>query len=338
VGLTLTASGATTATAGATLHGMALKNQDSISDQSGITVALAGTSRMAMTDADGRYQISGVPPGIYQLVAQAEGYHSAQVGPLTVNTGQSLEAPGLLLDPKRDWPVILATTPQDGANNVMIQREIPVTIRFSKKMVPESLRQAVRIQPSVAFRVYAGRDQADLDFDLMRIVLYGTGEQPPATFDTRYTITISTDAHDFEGLGLQKPFEMALRTGEPAVIGTNPENGGVLSDLTPGRPVVIYFNAAMDHASLTPECLRIRPSQVVTPAITARDDPVTGWTTLYATISWMPDTKYDITVQRRARTTGKNPVSNTPFAFSFRTARWIPIGPLLPGSIPIRVP
>ncbi len=326
--LTLNASGATsnTATAGtATLHGVALKNKDGLSDMSGISVALAGTSRVAITDSEGKYTISGVAPGAYQVVAQASGFKSAQLGPLTVADGADVEVGGLMLEPDLAYPTVLATTPAEGARNIMIRREIPITVRFSKKMTPESLRQAVHIEPPVAFRIYAGNESPDTDFDLMKIVLVGTGAAPVAAFDTRYKITIGTAAHDFEGLALQKPYDLTFRTGLPSVIGSFPEQNGVLQEFTPGRPIVIYFNAPMDHASLTAESVRIQSTSTLTPSIALNDDADSGWTSMSISTTWAPDQKYQVVLQRRARTVSKNPLSNTPYTLNFRTATRVPI-------------
>lgn len=329
--LTMNAAATTTNTT-ARLRGVAVKNVEGETDMSGINVALAGTALIATTDAAGRYEIPNVPPGSYTMIAQADGFETAQQGPIELEAGQTLEAEGLLLEPELDRPVVLETTPANGARNVLIRREIPITIRFSKKMQPESLRQAVRIDPPVAFRVFVGREQPDLDFDLVRVVLAGAIDQPVARFRTRYTLTISDQASDFEGLTLEEPFSMSFTTGNPAVVTTIPANNersaGVLS---PASPVAIYFNAAMDYTTLNIEAISLRPALQQLPNLSIQDDPVTGWTRLYISAIWQPDTEYRITVNRRPRTVGQDALENTPYTFRFRTSRlYLPPFPQAP--------
>ena len=283
-----------------------------------------------MTDTSGQYAIPSIPPGSYTVIAQAEGFETAEQGPIELKAGDDLELDDLLLEPIRNYPEVLQTEPKNGARDVQIKREIPITIRFSKKMAPESLRQAIRIEPQVAFRVYAGRELPDLDFDLVRIILSGAIEEPVAQFRTRYTITIADTASDFEGLTLQEPFKMSFTTGSPAVISTQPANNEVKPTINIAEPVAVYFNAPMDHASLTMAALRIQPAPSETPTLYIQEDPLTGWTRLYIASNLRPDTEYRITVNQRARTVGKNSLSNTPYTFKFRTAKLYQFR--LPGS------
>lgn len=310
-------------TANGMIRGLVIKNRDDVLDMSGITVALAGTSILAMTDLDGVYNLTNVPPGTYQILAKADGYETAQTGPVEIAAGAEVEAEAMLLEPILEYPQVMRTEPADGARDLVIRREIPITVRFNKKMVPESLRQAVSIEPEVAFRVFSGRDLPDTDFDLMKVVLFGAEEEPALQFETRYELRIDTTAEDFEGLQLQEPFEMRFTTGDPAVIGTLPEDGGIKETFTQQRPVAIYFNAPMDPGTLTQEVLRIRPRLSQTPLLATEDDPVTGWTRLYIQANWEPETEYEITVQRRAKTRGKDSLSNTPYRFSFKTAKLV---------------
>ena len=305
----------------ARISGMVLKDIDGETDMSGITVALAGTSRVAVTDALGQYSIEQIPPGSYQIIAKSEGFKSASQGPVDLEAGQEIEIEGMLLDPVRNYPKVLSTTPADGADDVAISREIPIAVRFSKKMVPESLRRAVRIDPEVAFRVYAGGDLPQTDFDLMRIVIFGAEGEPVAQFRTRYTITIDTMAEDFEGLSLEEPYELTLTTGLPAVVATVPADGEIFEGLGSGVPVAIYFNAKMDRGTLDASSLNIRPRMKVLPGLSVDDDPVTGWTRLYINYNWQPDTKYDLTILPSARTLGRHRLTNTPYRFTFRTPR-----------------
>jgi hypothetical protein len=307
------------------ITGFAIKgDENNPAGHSGIMVALAGNSQTAMTDNLGMFTFTNVPPGSYQVLATAEGYQKAETGPVEVAAGRETQLEGMYLERNREAPRVLATTPENGARDIMIRREIPIMIRFSHKMVPESLRAAISIDPPVAHSIFAGKDQADTDFDLMKIILHGSDEDPVATFNTRYTITINEQAHDFENTPMEEPFQFDFQTGEPAVIATLPTDGDEKSVLNPRQPIVIYFNAKMDHRTLAPDVVRIRPAPVTTPNILAFDDPVTGWTNMQIQATWGADTEYGITVLRRARTASKDSLMNTPYEFKFRTARLVP--------------
>jgi len=316
VQFTLHALQTTTSTL-ARIHGVALKNDEKVQDMSGISVALTGGSKVAVTDATGQYAIGEIPPGRYTILAQAQGFQNAEQGPIELKAGDDIEIESLLLEPILDYPTVVSTDPADGSRNVIIQREIPVTIRFSKKMNAESVRQAVSIDPVVAFRATIG----DPDPDVLRVLLIGSGDDPVARFRTRYTLHLSEDAKDQTGLALQEPFGMSLTTGDPSVIGTIPENNGTQLDLSPGTPVSILFNAPMDPASITADTLRIRPPLDSSPnmsLVTAQD---TGWTRLNISAQWRPNSLYRVTILRHARTIGRNALSNTPYTFTFKTIK-----------------
>ncbi|MFM2153168.1 MAG: hypothetical protein RL199_1603, partial [Pseudomonadota bacterium] len=67
--------------------------------KSGVTVYLAGTALSARSDADGRFTLSAVLPGRYELVAAAVGFRSSTVRDLEVVAGQSVVVPELVLQP-----------------------------------------------------------------------------------------------------------------------------------------------------------------------------------------------------------------------------------------------
>lgn len=69
-------------------------------DHTGITVFIPGTSFTAMTAADGRYTISDVPAGKYDVVRAeklGETYHYAVTAQVTVNSGADTQLPDMLL-------------------------------------------------------------------------------------------------------------------------------------------------------------------------------------------------------------------------------------------------
>jgi hypothetical protein len=324
VQLTLNAAAPAAAPTGR-LHGIALKNLDGETDMSGITVALAGTQLSATTDRDGKYAIEGIPVGSYSLQANADGFEPAKAGPLEIVAGKDLEVQGLLLEPKRDYPRVLSTDPGDGARKVPLEKEIPIMIRFSKQMDPASLRQAIHVEPGVSFEVRTGKDERDTDYDLAKVVLFGSGKDPIAHYKQRYRVTVDTTAKDVEGLAMQEPFSMQLTLGAAEIISTEPTNGEEVGYLNLQRPAIVAFNAPMDAATLGPDTVSIRPKLGSAPVMSVSQDPSTGWSRLAISSIWKPDTTYRVTIERRARTVTKDGVDNTPYTFTFKTAKLVPL-------------
>jgi hypothetical protein len=210
---------------------------------------------------------------------------------------------------------------------VMVQREMPITVRFSKKMDPDSLRKAVHFEPEVAYRIFSGRSQSDTDFDLMKIVLYGVNQQPVARFRTRYTLVIGEAATDFEGLTLQEPYRTSFTTGAPEIVRTSPADGAKDMAMAPQTSVVITFNAPMNYETLTRDAVTIRPRPQLQPVFQLIDDGDSGWSNVLISGTWQPDTEYRVTVNRRVRTINNDSIANTPYTFRFKTARLIPMRP-----------
>lgn len=327
------AAGALTTATTARIHGLALKNQEGISDMSGISVALTGTTRIATTDGQGQYDIGEIKPGTYRLLAQAEGFLPAELN-LELRAGENRELDAILLEPRRIYPVVLQTTPGDGARKVAVVPEITLMVRFNKKMNPDSLRQAVSVEPAVAFRVVAGREAPDTDFDLMKVLIYGAIQKPIARFRTRYTLTIGQAATDVEGLTLQETYRTSFTTGDAEVIRTLPVNGSAAVGLSPQLPVTIFFNAPIDNRTLTQEAVAVQPKPDLAPLMSLHDDEDTGWSRLSITGMWRPDTEYRITLLRRLRTAGDQAITNTPYTFRFRTAKlMVPRIPVPPRGV-----
>ena len=306
----------------ARITGAAIKNAPDLTDMSGIQVALTGSSLMAITDAAGLYAIESIPPGTYELIAQANGFEPARAS-LELAPGDDVSLEDLVLEQVLDFPVVLGTDPPDGARNVMIEEVIPISVRFSKKMNTATLIEAISIDPPVRFDVEPGGALRDPDADLARILLFGAGPEPVAYFQTRYRITISEDARDNEGLPLEEPFKMDITTGRPAIIRTNPADDQIKGNIGPASPISVYFNVAMDPATLGTDTLRFRPRLPMSPNISVRPDPQTRWSILNIRATWQPDTRYRVTIGRRARTIGRDTLDNTPYSMEFRTEKLV---------------
>ncbi len=305
--------------AGAVIRGIARKNDNEIRDMSGIQVALAGTSHAATTNAQGEYVIDEIEPGIYDVIAQADGYEPARLGPVELAAGEEVNLEEMILEPIRDYPEVLSVSPADGTRGVLVREVVPVRVRFSKKMDLPSLRRAIQFDPPVSFEVFAGGGKAGPDTDFVQIELAGSEGDPVALLNQRYRMTIGVTAKDVEGLTLQEPFEAEFSTAGPAVIRTVPADEGLKRSLSPSEPVSVFFNTRMDPASLGSDTLRFRPRLRMAPVLSVQEDRATGWSILNIQAQWEEDTEYSITIGRRAETFDRDKLDNAPYTFRFTT-------------------
>jgi len=305
----------------ATLTGRVLKD-DPADTLIGTLVGLVEIGATVMTDAGGNYVFSDIPPGTYTLVAQADGYLPGAIEGLDVPEGKEVRAPDLTLEKRLDYPRVIFTSPADGESGVIVRDIVPVTIRFSKKMHPESLRAAFSIQPPVDYRLYAGREHSLSDFDRLYIELLGYGGANPLHFGTRYTITIGTAARDFENLALQEPYRFSFQTAGASIIATRPPDGAKDVYVDPALyRVAIFFNAPLDPKTVTPNKLRISPSLGSNVELQLINDPGSGWSHILVSALWRRGVRYRVTVSGNIRTADGSRISNLPYTFSFTTAR-----------------
>jgi hypothetical protein len=309
----------TTAPAPGALAGRVLKD-DPGDPLIGITVGLVEAGMTAMTDAEGAYTFSNVAPGTYTLVAQANGYVAGMLRDVAIPEGVEAQAIDLTLEKQRDFPRVLNTIPAAGDPNVVVREVVPVIVRFSKQMRPEALRAAFTISPPVMYRLYAGREHQQSDFDRLYVELIGFGGRNSLHFNSNYTVTISPVAVDFEGLPLRAPFTFNFRTGRAAVTGTAPQDGAqnVFLDLNLYRPA-IYLNAPLDPRSLRVEQIRIRPAPRSALQVSSADNLASGWSQIQIIAAWQPGVRYTVTVGTGLRTTDGSPISNLPYTFTFTT-------------------
>lgn len=304
------------------LTGSVVKNVEPRGSMSGISVALTGTSFLAVTDAQGRYRITGVPPGTYEVLAQADGFEPASIPSVEIGSGAEVKVEDLLLEPTLDYPVVVDTDPKDGFADFAVRYDMPITVRFNKKVRPESVKAAISIRPAVDFKIFAGKESPGTDFDLALIMIDGSSETKIVHFETAYQLTIADSVVDFDGLQMQEPFVLRFRTGKAAVISTIPAEGEKEAVLQPARPVVFQFNAKIDQKSFRAEDIKIKPGIGIIPTIQLADDPKTGWSALHIqTGVWQQDTEYTITLSRRIKTIDGKYLSNTPYTLKFRTVK-----------------
>ena len=319
VQLRMTAGAGQTPAGRGGLAGVAVKGDAAAdADMSGITVVLTGTGHSAVTGPEGRFAIANIAAGQYMLLARAEGYQEARVGPVTIAEGQLLEVEPIVLGPQVDRPRVVETVPGDGAR-VPLEAAIPILIRFDRRMRPGSVADAIQIAPPVAFEVFSGPELAGADPDVVQVLIAGTGVDPAARFNTLYRLRITESATDYEGRCLARQFEMSFRTGGPGIIETWPPEGGVKQSLAPEHPVEFWFNTRIDPVTINSDAIRVRPRLRTDPSVQYLVDPGTGWTVLRVVASWERETVYRLSLQRGLRTEDREQLSNLPFTLTFRT-------------------
>ncbi len=294
---------------------------DGSEDHSGITIGLMGTHHVGLTDAEGNYRLTDLPEGTYSLLAELGGYTPVRLEPVIVTADEITELPEIELELYVEPPEVLFTQPSDGEENISVKKEIPVYVWFSKKMQSGRLKQAVSVSPGVSYRMYAGKEHPQSDFDLLLIMLQGANVEEPASFETTYNIRIDSSATDFDGQQLLEPYVFSFTTGEAEIIETRPGYGAKRVFLGPARPVVITFNAQMDHETIDEDTISLEPETFSRLDIYSQDDPETGWTSTRVHAAWEYDTEYTLTVRRGVRTIDGSSVSNTPYRLKFTTTK-----------------
>jgi len=312
------------------IGGHAYYDDETITNHSGIQVALAGTSFMATTNAAGEYVITGVAPGIYEIIAQASGYESAEALEVEVVPSDETLIEDLYLAPIRDYPVVVSTNPVDGTDDFLIRYEMPIMVRFSKKMDATTLKESVVISPEAPVSLFIGREHPLSDYDMLVVMLDGSNQDVPVKYGTQYELTILDGTLDTEGLALQEPYTMQFRTSKPGVMDTRPAEGDKNAAVNSSNPVYFRFNAGLDYDSIDARDIRIKPGITGVPTVNYYDDPKTGWTTIEIQSQWREDTSYEVTLPRRIKTATGQSLSNTPYKLEFRTAKNTPIS--VPGT------
>ncbi len=290
-------------------------------DDSGISVALMGTSIVAITDVVGHYVLSSVPPGTYTVLAQAEGYFPEKIEAIDVKEGEEVELDEITLEIRVEPPEVVYTDPGDGQMGVLVKKIAPLYVRFSKKMKPGTVKRAFSISPATDYRIFMGREHRQSDFDLLFVQLLGASEKDPLDFDTRYTVTISTAATDYENVSLEEDYKFTFTTGKASIIETRPGEGESSAFVNLQRPIHIYFNATINPDTVNNDTVDITPEPETIPRFTFVNDPDTGWTEVHIFSQLKPDTRYTLTLHSGIQTNKGSYISNIPYRLHFRTAK-----------------
>jgi len=290
-------------------------------DSTGVVVIIPGTNFYATTGADGIFKFKEVPYSSYNLIAKKEGYNDLESDKFNVDRPGEIDVGELYLKKSVDYPYIVYTDPTDNSD-IQVKRNITIFAKFSKRMNIDSVKSALSIVPEVAYTSFMGREGKESDFDLLQIVLKGNDLNKGLRFNKLYSIKIGTSAKDFEGNNLQEDYIFRLKTGKPSIIDTFPKDNAKDFYFSPNEPVRILFNAPMNHNSAR-ESIRFSPELEFVPSIDILDSVDDGWTEARVNYTWKPDTKYTVTIDKKAVTINKEPLSNTPYKLTFTTGKLV---------------
>ncbi|GAB4319406.1 MAG: hypothetical protein Kow0059_13390 [Candidatus Sumerlaeia bacterium] len=287
---------------------------------SGVIIGTLGHSYTALSGPDGSFRLEAVPEGVYTFMAQKEGYVPVFWDEVNVVADQETQLGPGTLNRFVETPRVVFTDPGDGAQNVSVQRQMPVFVRFNKKMNPDSVRSALRLTPEVSYRAFMGKESLKSDFDLLYIVIEGDNPRTPVSFDTRYTITIDAGATDVEGVTMAEDYSFSFTTGRPEIIATIPPQNETQANVTLTDPIVISFNATIDPGSVEGN-IEITPEPFGKYYYNVRKDFESGWSTLFLYVYLKADTIYTVRFRNGLRTLSGDRISNTPFDLRFKTLK-----------------
>ncbi|MBN1902004.1 carboxypeptidase regulatory-like domain-containing protein [Candidatus Sumerlaeota bacterium] len=289
-------------------------------DHSGVAIALTGTSIVSISDEQGRYMLNNVPEGVYTALAQMEGYVPMIIQNVQAEPGEEIELETINMERRVAPPEVVYTDPGDGQSEVMIQKITPLYVRFNKKMNPDSVKRAFSISPAVEYRIFAGRQHHQSDFDLLYVELMGNSEANPLLFDTPYAVNISALATDFENISMKEDYQFSFSTGKPSITGAIPEVGEKHSLVNLQHPILVFFNASIDPGTVVDSMIAFNPAPEVNPYFRIHNDPETGWSTLRIFVQLAPGTRYTLRLASGIRTESDAYISNLPFMLTFTTA------------------
>lgn len=286
----------------------------------GVVVGPLGHAHTALTAPDGSFIIANVPEGSYTIQAQKEGYVPLLWESVEVLADHDSPLGRGVLEKYFEPPRVVYTEPADAAERVVVQRRIPVFVRFNKKMNAESVKAALRLRPEVQYRAYMGKEHPSSDFDMLYLEIDGSNPKFPLGFKRRLDITLGADTTDDENQRLGEDYTFSFTTGEAEVIATRPQEGDIEANVTAHEPIVISFNAAIDQRSVEGQ-IDISPEPPGNYYTAVRNDPESGWSTLAVYLYLPPETNYTVRIKNGIKTLTGDRISNLPYTIKFRTLK-----------------
>jgi hypothetical protein len=270
---------------------------DAGEDLRGVSVGVAGSSLTALTDSAGKFTIEQIPVRPVVIVAQAPGYEVAEVPQVRIVAGETTDLGTLRLRKRQVPPRVIAVDPTDGIQDVLVEPQIPVFVRFSTAMNVDSVREALQVEPRVPHTALMGREHPETDYDLMLILL--RGGEGGADHRDRIRVRIGTGARSAEGVAMREPFDSGFRMAGPSLYRSIPVHGE--SGHPRNAPILLQFNAAMRWEEIDTE-VSFTPVPPTIPIFRPFTDPETGWTSVEIQVVLGLNQRYTMRLGRGLRT------------------------------------
>lgn len=283
----------------------------------GVLVAMVGSSSTGVTNRRGFFRLRHVEPGRQYFLASKEGFKDLEQEGVEVQAGLETDLGILEMESSAEPPRLIEASL--GRNDTIVRRmENTIRLTFSKSMNPASLERAVRVSPGCNFTVRPLR-AAEEPGAVFEVVFQNSQGGNILEFDTPYTLSVSREARDREGLFLEEALSLPFRVGGLEVIATIPPDGAEDYTISTQTPIIIRFNGPVDPETLNQRSVNLRPDpavlSMVTRTITNRQN---GWTSFIYPVTLKPDTRYSLGLESGVRTPDGKRLK--PFKFRFRTA------------------
>ena len=89
-----------------------IKSQEAGAPLAGVNIFVEGTALSTVTDANGRFSITNVPPGDYQVRAELVGYATERVGSVTVTMDSTASSDMVLKQEATQEQTVVVTRPK----------------------------------------------------------------------------------------------------------------------------------------------------------------------------------------------------------------------------------
>lgn len=201
-----------------------------------VTAYMALPVASTQIDTNGYYKISGLPPGTYSIMVQADGYNDYTTKPNIKLTGEETAVVDTIhLISIHD--LVVSVLPHDGDQD--ISTSYPIRVNFRRAMNKESVEDAFAVEPGISGEFHWSHGLDALQF---------LPDERFAT-STLYQVTIDTSASDTAGIKLAEPYQFSFTTESLKVEYTNPKNKA--TEVSTHTAVSIIFNTEMDFESVT---------------------------------------------------------------------------------------
>lgn len=286
-------------------------------DLSGVMVAVAGTSAVAVSDAAGHFRLAAVAPGVHRVLASKQGYDPATLSGIVVEPGAESTLPPIWLQKTRNRPRVAYTTPANGERRVAVDEELRLLIAFSHDMEPSSVAGALSAAPPVTIAPLGAEQVAGSGRRVFAFALRRDGANP-LRLKTDYVFRVAETARSLDGETMGEAYLFRFTTGGPRIVAVYPPDGAKGAYMGGDDRIAIDTNVPVDlnewRRAIT---IRGARGQVVDLYRTRRgvgdrivldfDVPAEG-------------AKYTITIGQRARARDGARFENVPYRWSFSTA------------------